>query len=192
MNNKEIEDLLISGRKGTAQVVHARELAAQIESFGYNDRSAREAGFPDIFSYAEHLFDCFQADPRPTARTARSLGRTALWAEIKCAMRKFSLSLAYAVPWMALLTLEYLRPEALRVSPELGGALSLSLIASLTTSGGFIQMISRSGNFYYGLKEPVLARRTCMSLLNLGLTCSLLVAVLGMMLGFYFHLVTGN
>jgi len=192
MNNKEIEDLLISGRKGTAQVVHARELAAQIESFGYTDRSAREAGFPDIFSYAEHLFDCFQADPRPTARTARSLGRTALWAEIKCAMRKFSLSLAYAVPWMALLTLEYLRPEALRVSPELGGALSLSLIASLTTSGGFIQMISRSGNFYYGLKEPVLARRTCMSLLNLGLTCSLLVAVLGMMLGFYFHLFTGN
>jgi hypothetical protein len=192
MNNKQIEDLLISGRKGTAQVVHARELAAQIESFGYTDRAAQEAGFPNIFAYAEHLFSCFQADPRPAERIVRSPNRTALWAEIKCAMRKFSLSLAYAVPWMALLTLEYLRPDALRVSPELGGALSLSLIASLTTSGGFIQMISRSGNFYYGLKEPVLARQTCMSLLNLGLTCSLLLAVLGMMLGFYFRLFTGN
>jgi hypothetical protein len=192
MNNKDIEDLLISGQKGTAQVVHARELAALIESFGYTDRSAKEAGFPDVFSYAEHLFACFQADPRPTEKLPRSPGRTALWAEIKCAMRKFSLSLAYAVPWVALLTLEYLRPDALKVSPELGGALSLSLIASLTASGGFIQMISRSGNFYYGLKEPVLARRTCVSLLNLGLSCSLLVAVLGMMLGFYFQLFTGN
>jgi hypothetical protein len=192
MNNKEIEDLLISGWKGTAKVVHARELAALMESLGCTDGSAKEAGFPDIFSYAEHLFACFQTDPGPTERTARTPGRTALWAEIKCAIRRCSLGLAYAVPWMALLTLEYLRPNALKVSPELGGALSLSLIASLTTSGGFIQMISRSGHFYYGLEEPFLARQTCMSLLNLGSTCSLLVAVLGMMLGFYFQLFTGK
>ncbi len=191
-NNKEIEDLLISGRKGTAQFAHALELAALMESLGGTDGSAREAGFPDIFSYAEHLFACFRTAPRPTQRTVRTPGRAALWAETRCAIRRCSLGLAYAVPWMALLTLEYLRPNALKVSPELGGALSLSLIASLTTSGGFIQMISRSGNFYYGLDEPFLAHRTCMSLLNLGLTCSLLVAVLGMMLGFYFQLFTGR
>jgi len=192
MNNKEIEDLLISGREGKAQVVHARELAALMESLGCTDGLAKEAGFTNIFPYAEHLFAGFRSDPRPTERSARKPGRTTLWAEMKCAMRSFSLSLAYAVPWMALLTLEYLRPDALKVSPELGGALSLSLIASLTTSGGFIQMISRSGNLYYGLDEPVLARQTCMSLLNLGLTCSLLAAVLGMMLGFYFQLFTGK
>jgi hypothetical protein len=192
MNNKEIEDLLISGRNGTAQVVHARELAALLESLGCTDGAAKEAGFPNIFSYAEHLFACFKTDLGPTERTARNPGRTTIWPEIKCAVRRCSLSLAYAVPWMALLTLEYLRPDALKVSPELGGALSLSLIASLTTSGGFIQMISRSGNFYYGLGEPVLARKTCMSLLNLGLICSLLLAVLGMMLGFYFQLFTGK
>ncbi len=191
MINTELEDLVVSGRKGTAKVVHARELAAMMESLGCTDGAAKAAGFPNIFAYAEHLFSDFQADSGTTEGTRRNPGR-ALWLEVKRVLRSFSLSLAYAVPWMALLTLEYLRPNALKVSPELGGALSLSLIASLTTSGGFIQMISRSGNFYYGLEEPVLARRTCMSLLNLGLTCSLLLAVVGMMLGFYFQLFTGR
>src|SRR2546430_5751110 len=43
--------------------------------------------------------------------------------------------------------------RSLRVSAEIGGALSLTLIASLITSGGFVQMISRSGNFYYRSEE---------------------------------------
>src|SRR5256884_6893828 len=91
-----------------------------------------------------------------------------------------------------MLTLEYLRPDALRVSPEIGGALSLSLIASLITTGGCVQMNSRSGNFYYGLKEPVLAHRICLSLLNIALTGSLFLALLGMIAGAYFHLFAGN
>lgn len=189
-SNKEIEELLLSGRQGKSQIVHARELAALMESLGCTDRAAKDAGFKSIFSYAEHLFEGFHPDRRRKLRSKAA--STSFWAEFKCAMRSFSLSLAYAVPWMALLMLEYLRPNALQVSPELGGALSLSLIASLTTSGGFIQMISRSGHLYYGLDEPVLARQTCMSLLNLGLTCSLLAAVLGMILGFYFQLFTGK
>jgi hypothetical protein len=190
--NKEIEDLLASGREGTTQVVHSRELAAMMESLGCTDGAAKEAGYKDIFSYAEHVFSYFREDSGRIEAPRRKHRGIDFWAEIKRAMRSFSLSLAYAIPWMALLTLEYLRPNALKVSPELGGALSLSLIASLTTSGGFIQMISRSGNFYYGLEEPLLARQTCMSLLNLGLTCSLLAAVLGMMLGFYFQLFTAK
>src|SRR5207302_1240074 len=119
-------------------------------------------------------------------------GRFSLWAETRCALRKISLSLAYAIPWAVMLTLEYLRPDALRVSPEIGGALSLSLIASLITTGGCVQMISRSGNFYYGLKEPVLAHRICLSLLNIALTGSLFLALLGMIAGAYFHLFAGN
>ena len=192
VNHKEVGDLLIDGREGTVQIAHAREVAALLESLGYNDRSAKEWGFPNIFSLAEHLFARLQQNPTPDGKAGQNGRRLSLWAETRCAMRKFSLSLAYAIPWVVMLTLECLRPDALQVSPEIGGALSLSLIVSLITAGGFVQMISRSGNFYYGLKEPIVAHRTCMLLLNIGLTGSLFLALLGMMFGSYFHLFAGN
>src|ERR1700745_1714516 len=129
MNNKQLEDLLISARAGTAQVANCYEIAAQIESFGFGDQSAREFGFPDIFAYAENLVSGFQQDPKPPLKS--NPGSIATGEELRCGLREFSLGLAYAVPWMALLVLEYLRPNALQVSPELGAALSLSLIASL-------------------------------------------------------------
>ena len=192
MNHKSQQDRLIDSRVNPVRVVHAREVAALMESLGYTDRSAKERGFPDIFSLAEHLFARLQQNPAPDEKASQNSERLSVWAETGCAMRKFSLSLAYAIPWMVMLALEYWRPDALRVSAEIGGALSLSLIASLITTGGFVQMISRSGNFYYGLEEPVLAHRTCISLLNIGLTSSLVLALLGMMAGSYFHLFASN
>jgi hypothetical protein len=192
MSDEEVQDLLIGIREQRAPVAQAREVAALLESFGCNDRFARDKGFADIFSLAENLFGRLQQDTTSAEEASESHGRSALWAEIRCAMRKFSLSVGYSIPWMAMLALEYWRPDVLRVSPELGGALSLSLIASLITTGGFVQMISRSGNFYYGLKQPELARRSCTSLLNLGLTSSLSLALLAMVLGSYFHSFAGN
>src|SRR5271169_758652 len=153
LNREEIENLLRSGETGTPKFVHAREVAALLESLGYNDRSAKELGYPSIFPFAEDLFARFQQNPEPDGASPDTRKRPAALAELNYAVRRFSLGLAYAIPRMALLTLEYLRPNALNVPPELGGALSLALIASLITTGGFIQMISRSGSFYYGLKE---------------------------------------
>jgi hypothetical protein len=192
MSDDELEDLIVRGRQGRVRFLHARELAAVMESLGCTDRSAKEAGFDDVFSFAEHYFAEFQSAGKHTDRPAQSCGRGDFWPEGKRALRKSSLSLAYAVPWIALLALEYFCPNALKVSPELGGALSLSLIASLMTTGGFIQMISHSGHLYYGLGEPVLARRICMSLVSLGATCSMLAALLGMALGLYFQLFSGD
>jgi hypothetical protein len=183
---KNPDELLEDVRKASPQVADAREVAALIESFGYNDRSMKEWGFADVFSLAEHIFVRFPQDPAAEPKVARNRW-LAVWTEIKWAMRKFSLSFAYSIPWMALLALEYLRPDALQVSPEFGGALSLSLIASLVATGGFIQMISRSGNFYFGLQQPFLARRSCVQLLHVGLISSLVLACLGLILGMYFH-----
>jgi hypothetical protein len=192
LNRDEIEDLLRKDGNNAAQFLHAREVAALLESLGYSDRSVKNLGYADTFSFAEDLFTGLQKDQGPPPETLPiTPARPSILKELNYAVRKFSLSLAYAIPWMALLALEYLRPNALNIPPELGGALSLALIASLITTGGFIQMISRSGNFYYGLKEPVLARHTCMRFLNVGLTSSLLLGLLGMIVGAYFHLFPG-
>ncbi len=191
LNRTELESLLRNDSNGAAQFLHAREVAAVLESLGYSDRSVKQFGYEDMFSFAEDLFTGLQKDQGPSEALPLTPARPSALKELNYAVRKFSLSVAYAVPWMALLTLEYLKPNALNVPPELGGALSLALIASLIATGGFIQMISRSGNFYYGLKEPILARHTCMRFLNVGLTSSLLLGLLGMIVGAYFHLFPG-
>ena len=187
MPTKDPEILLKEVQKISPQIADVREVAALIESFGYTDRSMKDWGFSDVFSLAEHIFVRF---PRYVPPQEAVKGRSTLrkiGSELASAVRKCSLSLAYAVPWMALLALQYRYPDALQVSPELGGALSLSLIASLITSGGFIQMISRSGNLYYGLEEPFLARRSCVSLLVLGGFSTVVFALLGILIGLYFQ-----
>ena len=186
------DDLLKQVQKVAPQVADSHEIAALVESFGNTDRSMKDWGFPDVFSLAEHLFIRF---PRnyvpPRDETNESKGRE-LMAELWRAVCKICPSLAYAVPWMALLALQYLYPDALQVSPELGGALSLSLIASLITTGGFTQMISRSGNFYYGLQEPFLARQFCISLLVLGTMSVVALSLLGILIGLYFQIFAGT
>ncbi len=186
--NQAVEDVLREVEAVSSQVADVREVAALIESFGFNDRFAQECGFSDVFSLAERIFQRLPQAPGEGQRAARRSFRILLRSEAISAARKFSLSLAYSIPWMALLVLEYLHPRALQVSPEFGGAMSLSLIASLITTGGFIQMISRRGGFYFGLKEPFLARRWCLLLLKLGFASNLCCMLLGVLLGIYFGL----
>jgi hypothetical protein len=184
----QIENQLRNLGEGKSQFLHAREVAALLESLGYNDRAAKESGYENIFSFANHIFLRLQRDQSSGEKGPIKPDRHSSLKEFTHAFGRFSLSLAYAIPWVALLTLEYLKPDALNVAPELGGALSLALIGSLVTTGGIIQMIARTGGFYYGLKEPALARHSCMKLVNVGLTNSLLVGLLGMIVGAYFHL----
>lgn len=185
------KDLLTDVHELAPDVADAQEIAALVESFGYTDRTVRQWGFANVFALAEHMFLNFPQSSRSQQRVVRPSKWPSIWTETKSASRKLSASLAYSIPWMALLALEYLRPHALQVSAEFGSALSLSLIASLVTPGGFIQMIARAGSFYFGLLEPFLAHRFCVLLLKLGVASSLLLAVLGVLLGAYFHVFPG-
>ena len=185
--NEVLEDV----RERAPELADAEELAALVESLGHTDRSVEQMGFPNVFALAEHLFRNYPEGHPASRQTVCPSGWRSIWIEASSAARKLSSSLAYSVPWIALLALEYFRPNALQVSPEFGSALSLSLIASLVTPGGFIQMIARAGNFYFGLGEPFLAHRFTVLLFQLGMASSLLFAVLGVVLGAYFHVFSG-
>lgn len=184
-------DLVQDVHEVAPEVADAQEIAALVESLGYSDRSVGQWGFANVFALAQHMFLGFPQRSRSENRDAHRGRWSSIWTEIRSAARKLSSSLAYSIPWMALLALEYSRPHALQVSAEFGSALSLSLIASLVTPGGFIQMIARAGSFYFGLLEPFLAHRFCVLLLRLGVASSLLLAILGVMLGAYFHVFPG-
>jgi hypothetical protein len=189
--NKTWNALLEEVHERAPEMADAQELAALVESLGYTDRSVKQMGFANVFALAEHMFRNYPQGSLAGKQLDRPGKWSRLWIEVSSAARKLSSSLAYSIPWMALLALEYFRPHALQVSPEFGSALSLSLIASLVTPGGFIQMIARAGNFYFGLGEPFLAHRFTVLLFKLGLASSLLFAVLGVVVGAYFHVFPG-
>lgn len=182
-----LDELMDEVRRVAPQLADTDEVAALIESFGWNDGRARKWGFPDVFALAEHIFLEIGDNVVPERKSVRNNVRSVLATEVGCALRKLSCGFAFSASWMVLLLLEYLRPDLLQVKPELGGALALSLIASLITAGGFVQVISRSGNFYFGLHEPFLAHRFCALTINLGWVSSLACALVGVSVGLYFH-----
>jgi hypothetical protein len=171
------------------QLVDSREAAAIVESCGITDRiAASDLGFPNTFEIGNHILQHSRMCPKVGA--CEEVPSTSFLLEASLAARKFSLSFAYALPWTLLVIVEYLRPNLLQLSPEWGGILSLSLIASLIGAGGFGQVITRSGYFYIGMKEPKLALKLCLVFVKWGaLTCCLLGAV-GFLLAHYFRLFT--
>src|SRR5580658_4174507 len=53
---RDWNDLLNDVHAIAPQVADAEEIAALVESFGYNDRSVRQFGFASVFALAEHMY----------------------------------------------------------------------------------------------------------------------------------------
>jgi hypothetical protein len=171
------------------QAADALEVAALSESLGLTDLGALRLGYEDVFAFADTVFlsdykDQFrQIEKVEEERAAERWGR-----ELKCAGAKISNGLAYSLPWMLLTAAETFFPKAFEIPPALGSALSLSIIASLITTGGFAQAITRDVTFFLALGEPDLARQSVRRLMRYGFSVALLFAACGAFLCFYFEL----
>jgi hypothetical protein len=169
------------------QLLDAREASAIVESCGVNDRVANsDLGMPHTFAVGEHIFRHQVAEDLPTDEE-KNPASISLRDEARFAAQKFSLSFAYALPWTLLLVVEYFRPNLLQLRPEWGGILSLSLIGSLISAGGFSQAITRTGHFYIGIKQPKLALRLCLLFVKWGCIAGCGFAALGFVLANYFR-----
>jgi hypothetical protein len=99
--------------------------------------AASDFGFPDTFAVGEHILRHRRATATVAAR--KETPKASFLREAGVAAHKFSLSFAYALPWTLLLIVEYWRPNLLQLSPEWGGVLSFSIIASLISAGGSVR-----------------------------------------------------
>jgi hypothetical protein len=182
---RALTDLVATVGRERQRLVDAWEATALIESLGYTDsRIRREFGFADAGALGAHVFATLAArrgvrdeapcpvDTPPFVALVDSIG----------------ISLVYALPWLITFVVERARPEAMRMPGDAAPSLSLALMISLITSGGFVQAISRRGQFYLGLKQPGLAALVCGYLLRLGAAVSVAVALTGIMIGWYFSL----
>jgi hypothetical protein len=169
------------------QLLDSREATTIVESCGITDRiAAGDFGFPDTFALGEHILRHSRATPIVAARQQKP--KASFLREAGCAAHKFSLSFAYALPWTLLLIVEYCMPNLLQLTPEWGGVLSLSIIASLISAGGFGQAITRTGYFYIGMKQPKLALRLCLLFAKWGALVCCLLGTMSFLLAHYFGL----
>src|SRR4051794_12953108 len=173
--DRALDQLVNAVHDGRPRLIDAWEAAALIESLGYTDaRIRREFGFSDTAALGVHVFAALSgaapdaafdaseppSSPHPVLQLIDSVGA----------------SLVYALPWLATFLVERVRPDALRLPAGSGPPLNLALMLSLIVSGGFIQAVSRRGQFYIGMKQPGLAALTCGYVLRLGAMASVTAA----------------
>jgi hypothetical protein len=167
------------------------QTTAIVESLGYTDRSIQEEfGFADALALGQHIYDCHQSTIQPQIDHSAPTVRQTPWAEFCIFLTEFCRSFVYAVPLLAVLTLEYLplKHAAQWLPPELATLFTLATIASLSTSGGFVQMIQRRGLFYLQLGEMKQVRWVCNTFLKLGMGTSLFMSFISIWFGFYRNL----
>ncbi|WP_041739845.1 hypothetical protein [Calothrix sp. PCC 6303] len=164
------------------------QATAIIESLGYTDGIIlQEFGFPDALSLGKYVYEHHHPSKiQPQIAPHKSLRQNIL-EQLKIFVSQFSRSFLYAVPLLSILLLEYIHLGKSNelLPPKLASLITLATMASLTISGGFVQMISRRGEFYLNLGEPIQGKRVCFPILYLGTFTSIILGLVAVWLGFY-------
>jgi hypothetical protein len=189
LNAPRLDELVAQVTRISPKLADCWQATAIIESLGYTDRAIREEfGFEDALALGRYVYGSFT--PTDQASIAETPAKLSIAVEFKIFFTEFSRSFMYAIPLMSVLLMEYLplNKTPNQIPAQLGALLTLSTITSLITSGGFVQMIQRQGQFYVQMGELPLAQKACMSLLKLGVGTSIVLSILGLWFGFYLGL----
>jgi hypothetical protein len=193
MTNHALENLINSIYTNYPNVCDPWEIVAIVEALGYTDKAIEvEFGCPNAlilgqFIYAQRARFTFVELDRSSMKTSLNLRE-----EIDIFITQFSHSFIYTIPFIILLILNYLPIDKSIdfLPPELNSLFGFVTMASLISSSGFVQMISRRGLFYMGLKDPIQANRICTPILLMGILTTLLLSSIGMIFGFYLGVAT--
>jgi len=172
------------------KLVNHWQTMAIIESLGYTDRIIKEEfDFADVLEIGQYIYERHT----PTAIEPNLVIRDdkkGLLTELSAFVEKFSRSFVYAIPLLSLLVLGNADNTSTwkLIPPQLATVFTIATLASLITSGGFVQAIARRGEFYLGLDLPNHARKACLGLMSLGMMTSFMIGILSLWFGFYLSL----
>jgi hypothetical protein len=191
-NDQKLLKLIAQVEEVSPRLVDSWQAMAIVESLGYTDRIIQEEfGFADVLEIGGYIY----RQNNPVLPTKQTTLPTSNWKktainELYAFVEQFSRSFVYAIPLISLLILGNVESDHAWkfIPPQLAASFTLATLASLITSGGFVQAIARRGEFYLGLGFPQQARRACISLLGLGMLTSFVLAVFGTWFGFYRNL----
>ena len=160
---------------------------AIVESLGYTDRIIKEEfGFADVLEIGQYIYQRHNS-PATESDDQISDEKEGIFNELYVFVQQFSRSFVYAIPLISLLVFGNLQTAANYkfIPPQLAALFTLATLASLITSGGFVQAIARRGEFYLGLDLPQQVRKTCTSLLGWGMLSSFILGMASLWFGFY-------
>lgn len=191
VNNEKLAELIGQVEKVSPKLVDCWQATAIVESLGYTDRIIQaEFNFANALEIGEYIYQ----HNNPVSKTSEvreikllNNEKTGVIAEIYAFVEQFSRSFVYAIPLISLLALGTVEKSDTWkfIPPQLAVLFTIATLASLITSGGFVQAIARRGEFYLGLGLSQQAKRACIALFGWGLLTSFVLAVLGIWFGFY-------
>jgi uncharacterized membrane protein len=181
-----LQNLVGAVRRSAPDLVDEWEATAWIESFGWTDERIRRAfGLADTRAMGRHVFEQPSGPAGvPVEKASRSRTERS-WVTLASA---YSRTLVYALPWLVMFAIEAVWPDAFETQPEMAGPISVAVMFSLISTGGFVQAIARKGSFYLGMHQLVLARHVGVMLCRGGLLTTGVLALGGMAAGEYFDI----
>ena len=191
-NEQKLSELITQVEQVNPKLEDHWQTMAIVESLGYTDLIIKEEfGFADVLEIGQYIYQknststASKKSPSPSPSNF-SWSKNAI-AEIFAFIEQFSRSFVYAIPLISLLILGNVEStETWKfIPPQLAAIFTLATLASLITSGGFVQTIARRGEFYLGLGYSLQAKRACISLLGLGMLTSFILALISLWFGFY-------
>lgn len=156
------------------------EIAAILESLGWNDIRARETfGVEDVFGLADILWE--RCSSKVMYTTFSKVERLSFHDMTMLLIRQFLRGVIFAVPMaisvVCMLTLKYSLWSYENLSVELATSIAIGTILSFITVGGFTQAIARRGFFYIIQGYYNMARRITFQFIRLGFLMCLLICV---------------
>lgn len=177
-NIKQISDEILKRR---IKPEDRFEIAAILESMGWNDERAAEAfGSEDVFALADDIWIAIQQDiqftPFQPEEKAGFIHYTL--AMVRSFLRGIIFALPMAISVAAMLTLRFSLWSYEFLSTELATSIAIGTILSFMVVGGFTQAIARRGFFYVTQGYYNMGRRVIFYFVKLGyITCFAIAAV---------------
>jgi hypothetical protein len=188
MTSHRLQNLINSIYTNYPNVCDPWEIVAIVEALGYTDKTIEsDFGCPNALILGQFIYAQREQFPFAEIATRIDKEQPTFKDELDIFFAQFFHSFIYTVPFIILLILNYLPLDKQSdfLPPELNSLFGFVTMASLITSGGFVQMISRRGLFYIGLEAHVQANRICTSILSMGIFTTILLGSFGVLFSFY-------
>lgn len=171
------------------------EVAAIIESLGYNDERVQEKfGVEDVFELAVLLWDLIQQNVKQNTFVPEK--KMTLLENVSSIANSFFRGLIFALPMaisvVSMLTLRFSLWSYKYLSTELATSISIGTILSFMCVGGFTQAIARRGFFYLGQGFYNMAKRVTYYLIKMGYIACIIVCLIYLIFNLFFYNFTGQ
>ena len=186
---QSFKELVEQVAQGTLNPEDSYEVAAVMESMGWNDTLVKESfGAEDVFDLAQDVWETLQSQLLvvPVAHAENMSPWDYFMRVIRSFIRGTIFALPMAVSVGAMLTLRFSLWSYEYLSLENATSISIGTILSFMVVGGFTQAIARRGFMYLGIGYVNMARQSTYYFVRIGYVVCLITAGAYLLFNFTF------